>query len=73
MKISDDDYKEKKCKRQKKSNGSKFTNDDNNMQMSESKSEVRVKWYLLMNLEWLLINSIFTIYKYYLIQFYFKN
>ncbi|XP_029341683.1 uncharacterized protein LOC100569295 isoform X2 [Acyrthosiphon pisum] len=38
--ISDDDYKEKKCKRQNKSNGSKSTNDDNNMQMSESLSEV---------------------------------
>ncbi|XP_060859767.1 uncharacterized protein LOC132936966 isoform X5 [Metopolophium dirhodum] len=38
--ISDDDYKEKKCKRQKKSSGSKSTNDDNNMQMSESLSEV---------------------------------
>jgi len=49
LKISDDDYKEKKCKRQKKSSGSQSTNDDNNMQMSESLSEVRVKWSFLMN------------------------
>jgi len=41
LQVSDD--KEKKYKRQKKSRKCKSTNDDNNMQMSESLSEVRAK------------------------------
>jgi len=43
LKISDDDDKDTKFKRQKKSSGRKSIKDDNNMEMSESLSEVRVK------------------------------